>query len=128
MLVRYLGDKSSLVSVIKDRTYECLGEEMSSYRIIDESDEDYLYPCELFEVVESGSKIDIEYMKSEAGLGNCFSIIFARQELIPKRYFEEHNDEAVAEVYFYLDIFKERNIFSGKKEDIVKGFEEYIFN
>ena len=44
--------------MIKGNIYQCLGQEYERYRIIDESDEDYLYPIEEFEVVESETEID----------------------------------------------------------------------
>ena len=52
MKVRYIGNKGSNLSVIKGHIYQCLGQEHERYRIIDESDEDYLYPIEEFEIVE----------------------------------------------------------------------------
>lgn len=58
MKVRYIGEKGSSLSVIKGNIYQCLGQEYERYRIIDESDEDYLYPIEEFEVVESETEID----------------------------------------------------------------------
>ena len=57
MKVKYIG-KSDHVALVNGRVYECLGEEKGFYRIIDEEgyDEDeeiqgYLYPINLFEVV-----------------------------------------------------------------------------
>ena len=32
--------------------YECIGQEYDCYRVIDESDEDYLYPTNEFEIIE----------------------------------------------------------------------------
>ena len=51
MKVRYIGDYYK-VSLIKGNIYEVIGIEGDWYRIIDESDEDYLYPVEEFEIVE----------------------------------------------------------------------------
>ena len=34
------------------KIYECLGQEYDCYRVIDESDEDYLYPTNEFEIIE----------------------------------------------------------------------------
>lgn len=51
--VKYLGGEwEGELSVIKGKTYKCLGIEDGWYRIIDEEDEDYLYPAREFEVVE----------------------------------------------------------------------------
>ena len=58
MKVKYLGE-SDPISLIKNKIYECLGEEKDCYRVIDEEgyDEDeeiqgYLYPKRFFEIVE----------------------------------------------------------------------------
>ena len=51
--VKYLGGEwEGEPSVIKGKTYKCLGIEDGWYRIIDEEDEDYLYPAREFEAVE----------------------------------------------------------------------------
>ena len=58
--VKYVGEKDSSVpnsyklffDVIPNKIYEVLSVEKGWYRIVDESDEDYLYPPEKFEVVE----------------------------------------------------------------------------
>ncbi|MBR1396588.1 MAG: hypothetical protein IJ563_03520 [Selenomonadaceae bacterium] len=39
--------------LIKDKIYEVQSIEHDWYRIIDESEEDYMYPPQLFEIVES---------------------------------------------------------------------------
>lgn len=52
MKVKYIGNKGSTLSVMKNKVYECLGMEKGWYRIIDETDEDYLYPPDDFVVVE----------------------------------------------------------------------------
>ena len=60
MKVKYVGEKDISVpnsyklffDVIPNKIYEVLSVEKGWYRIVDESDEDYLYPPEKFEVVE----------------------------------------------------------------------------
>ena len=52
MKVKYIGDHGTPLSVIKGKTYECLGKECDRYRVIDETGEDYLYPAEEFETVD----------------------------------------------------------------------------
>lgn len=52
MKVKYIGTISDPMELIKDKIYECLGIEKGWYRVIDETDEDYLYPPDEFEVVE----------------------------------------------------------------------------
>lgn len=56
MKVKYIGDHGTPLSVIKGKTYECLGKERDRYRVIDETDEDYLYLAEEFEIVEEGTE------------------------------------------------------------------------
>lgn len=52
MKVKYIGE-TDLVYMIKDKIYDVLSIEKGWYRIIDEEEEDYLYPPELFEIVEN---------------------------------------------------------------------------
>lgn len=51
MQVRYLGE-SSFLELTYQKVYEVLSIEKGWYRIVDDSDEDYLYPPDEFEVVE----------------------------------------------------------------------------
>lgn len=51
MKVRYKGETEFLV-LTHDKVYEVLSVERDFYRIVDDSKEDYLYPPELFEIVE----------------------------------------------------------------------------
>jgi tRNA A22 N-methylase len=48
--VRYIGGSEALV-LMNGKIYDVLSVEKTWYRIVDESDEDYLYPPELFEVI-----------------------------------------------------------------------------
>lgn len=52
MKARYHGESSSL-GLIDGKVYEVLSVEKGWYRVIDETQEDYLYPPEFFEIVES---------------------------------------------------------------------------
>lgn len=51
MKVKYIGE-SDPVALINGKVYEALGIEHNCYRVIDEEDEDYLYPVDAFEIVE----------------------------------------------------------------------------
>lgn len=51
MKVRFLGE-TSFLELTHDKVYDVLSVEKGWYRIVDDSDEDYLYPPEDFEVVE----------------------------------------------------------------------------
>ncbi len=58
MKVKYIGETDP-VCLIKDKIYDCLGEEHGEYRVVDEEGYDeeqevqgYLYPKRFFEVVE----------------------------------------------------------------------------
>ena len=55
MKVKDIGHDGSRLSVLKNQTYEYIGKEHSMFRVIDETDEDYLYPCEDFEFVPDES-------------------------------------------------------------------------
>ena len=50
MRAKYLGKKEFLV-LKHGKVYEVLSVERDWYRIVDDSGEDYLYPPELFELV-----------------------------------------------------------------------------
>lgn len=60
MKVKYIGEKEISIpdsykiffDVIPNKIYDVLSVEKGWYRIVDESEEDYLYPPEKFEVVE----------------------------------------------------------------------------
>ena len=52
MKVEYIGTISDPMELITGKIYDCLGQEKDRYRVIDETDEDYLYPVEEFEIVE----------------------------------------------------------------------------
>lgn len=52
MKVKYIGKDSSPLELITGKIYECLGQEYDRYRVIDETDEDYLYPVEEFVIVD----------------------------------------------------------------------------
>lgn len=51
MKVKYIGETDP-TALIKDKIYKVLSEERDRYRIIDEEDEDYLYPKDAFEIIE----------------------------------------------------------------------------
>lgn len=50
MKVKFIGQSS--VSLTKDKIYEVLSIEETWYRIVDDTEEDYLFPPDLFEIVE----------------------------------------------------------------------------
>ena len=50
--IKYIGETDFLV-LTHNIIYDVISIEKEWYRIIDESGEDYLYPPELFEIVES---------------------------------------------------------------------------
>ena len=59
--VKYIGEREVdtpnsykiFMDVIPNKIYEVLSIERGWYRIIDESEEDYLYPSEKFKIVEN---------------------------------------------------------------------------
>ncbi len=51
MKVKYIGKKDTL-ALERDKAYEVMSIEKQWYRIMTELDDDYLFPPELFEVVE----------------------------------------------------------------------------
>ena len=52
MRVKYMGETNPLM-LTHGKEYEVLSIEKGWYRIIDDTDEDYLYPPELFEIIEN---------------------------------------------------------------------------
>ena len=51
MHIKYIGEKSNPLALLTGKIYKCLGEEYDMYRVIDETDEDYLYPKDEFEIM-----------------------------------------------------------------------------
>lgn len=51
MIVRYKGESDPL-ALIHGKDYKVLSVEEDWYRIVDETDEDYLYPPDAFDIVE----------------------------------------------------------------------------
>lgn len=51
MKVKYLGE-TSFLELTHDKIYKVLSVEKDWYRIVDDTDEDHLYPPEEFEIVE----------------------------------------------------------------------------
>ena len=51
MKVKYIK-KSDGISLTKDKIYECLGYEQGFIRVIDDTDEDYLYDPDNFEIID----------------------------------------------------------------------------
>lgn len=49
--VRYIGNKDT-VAIDRDKIYDVISVEKGWYRIMTELDEDYLFPPEMFEIVE----------------------------------------------------------------------------
>lgn len=58
MKVKYIGETEYLV-LTHNKVYTVISVEKEWYRIIDDSNEDYLYPPEVFEIVE-GSPEDVK--------------------------------------------------------------------
>ena len=52
MKVKYIGEKYLGRAFEKDKIYEVISIEKGWYRIMTELDEDYLFPPELFEIIE----------------------------------------------------------------------------
>ena len=51
MKVKWLG-KTDFLVLTNNKIYDVISIESGWYRIIDDSDEDYLYPPDMFEIVE----------------------------------------------------------------------------
>lgn len=59
MKVRYLGESDPL-GLINGKEYEVVSIEYGYYRIVDETDEDFLYDTDSFEIIEEGEVEIIE--------------------------------------------------------------------
>ena len=66
MKVKFLGESSPL-ELINGKIYEVVYVEKDWYRIVDETNDDYLYPPECFEIVEEndGSVPVLDYSPPE---------------------------------------------------------------
>lgn len=53
MKVKYVGEESNPLMLISGKIYTCLGEKKGFYQVIDEENESYYYPKDIFEVVNN---------------------------------------------------------------------------
>ena len=53
MKVKYIGDKYIGTAFETDKVYEVISIEKGWYRVMTDLDEDYLFPPECFEIIES---------------------------------------------------------------------------
>jgi hypothetical protein len=56
MKVRYVGESFGVDSLTDGKTYECIGEELGLLRIVDDSEEDYLYSAKKPRPIDGSSK------------------------------------------------------------------------
>ena len=52
MRVKYIGESENLV-LTNGKIYDVVGIEKGWYRVVDDSNEDYLYPPQIFEIIET---------------------------------------------------------------------------
>ncbi|MGN0193894.1 MAG: hypothetical protein ACI39G_02130 [Pseudoramibacter sp.] len=52
MKIKYIGKEPSPLRLLNNKEYECLGIEGGWYRIVDETEEDYLYPPEVIQIIK----------------------------------------------------------------------------
>lgn len=64
MKVKYLGDSDPL-ALINGKVYEALSVEEGYYRVIDETEDDYLYDTDLFVIVESDALTALSLLNDE---------------------------------------------------------------
>lgn len=57
MKAKWIG-KTTPLMLTHGKVYEVLSKEYCFYRVVDDTDDDYLYPYDLFEIVE-GSEEDL---------------------------------------------------------------------
>jgi hypothetical protein len=55
MKVRYIGKESNPIALISGKIYECNRISDVWCYVIDEEDEEYLYPKELFEIIDENT-------------------------------------------------------------------------
>lgn len=60
--------------------------------------------------------IEIKYLKSEAGLDNCFELIFPLKDYIDESFFKLNKRGYAAELLFYISLFLKNGMFDGKRE------------
>ena len=90
MKVKYLGESSG--DLTKGNVYICLGQEYDCYRIIDESKEDYLYPTNEFEIVESDEyEYTCPFYQRVVDYAECYDMFmvaarfFKNEKLVPEK-------------------------------------------
>lgn len=121
MKVKYLGESDPL-SFINGKVYEVLSIEYGYYRIVDETDEDFLYDVDFFEVVEESYDVEIiddeEDKTSDAEIALMLlsneSLKFIEQETgFNKEAIAKMNDDEFADLY---DIIAEIEINADLEE------------
>lgn len=60
--------------------------------------------------------VEIKYLKSRAGIVNCFELLYYLRDYIPREFFEKHEDGIGAELYFYIRFLNYYGLFDCKKE------------
>ena len=59
-------DNENRVDIIQNKIYDVISIDGVFFRIIDESEEDYMYPSEMFEIIEKGEVILTEKLHSRS--------------------------------------------------------------
>lgn len=85
MKVKYIG--SELISIEKNKIYDVISIEKGWYRIMTELDETYLFPPELFEVIDSEKAV--MSVSSKEKFETTHGIIFVLENLTEKLYLEQ---------------------------------------
>ena len=50
-------------------------------------------------------------IKNFDGYPNCFELSFSLKDYIPEKYFKISSNELGAKLYFYIDLFKQNDLF-----------------
>ena len=52
--------------------------------------------------------VEIKYLNSEAGLPNCFDLLFNFRDYVPEKFW---NENRCSELDFYIDLFRQSDSF-----------------
>lgn len=71
--------------------------------------------------------IKINYMDSNSGEPICFDYSFYLKDYIPNKYFDICEDEANAEILYFVDLFHKHHILDNRKENRTVVLDETYF-
>jgi len=85
MKVKYIINEETVIGPKYGKVYDVISIELGWYRIIDESEEDYIYPPDAFEIVDpSPSPPVLTHDDVRLGLGHKYVVVDEYQDMLER--------------------------------------------